>query len=87
MTTLILTLTNPNQVATLMYDSAQDTATSVEAYRDSLSRGARALVGPSYSSIAKYLALLGGIDQVCGYILSDPGLSFRGYPILCPACG
>ena len=70
MTTLILTY--PNQVATLMYDSAQDTATSVEAYRDSLSRGARALVGPMYSSVAKYLALLGGIDQVCPRVAIYP---------------
>ena len=66
-------------VATLMYDSAEEPATSVKAYRDGLSRGARALVGPSYSSIAAYLALLGGIDQVpvCSYWASSPSLSSR----------
>ena len=61
-----------------MYDSGEDAATSVRAYRDGLSRGARALVGPSYSSISKNLALLGGIDQVCLW-LSYP---IQGYPIL-----
>lgn len=63
--------------ATLMYDSAEEPATSVKAYRAGLSRGARALVGPSYSSIAAYLALLGGIDQVpvCSYWASSPSLS------------
>ena len=70
-----------------MYDSGEDAATSVRAYRDSLSRGARALVGPSYSSITKNLALLGGIDQVPVAILSYPGLSYpiQGYPTLSKA--
>jgi hypothetical protein len=70
-----------------MYNSSTaEAATSVIAYRDSLRRGARAVVGPPYSSIAKYLALLGGIDQVrmCGYpILSSypayPGHSYPGH--------
>ena len=67
-----------------MYDSGEDAATSVRAYRDSLSRGARALVGPSYSSVAKNLALLGGIDQVSLWGLSYPSSSYpiQGYPIL-----
>ena len=40
----------PNQVATLLYDTANEAATAVKAYRDSLSRGARAIVGPAYSA-------------------------------------
>jgi len=42
-----------------------------------LSRGARAIVGPAYSSLARYLALLGGLDQVpiCSYWASSPSLS------------
>ena len=69
-----------------MYDSGEDAATSVRAYRDSLSRGARALVGPSYSSITKNLALLGGIDQARLWGLSYPILSrvILLYPRLCP---
>ena len=69
-----------------MYDSGEDAATSVRAYRDSLSRGARALVGPSYSSITKNLGLLGGIDQARLWGLSYPILSrvILLYPRLCP---
>jgi hypothetical protein len=74
-----------------MYNSSTaEAATSVIAYRDSLRRGARAVVGPPYSSIAKYLALLGGIDQVrfaCVAIPSYPpiqpiqGIPIQGIPI------
>ena len=40
----------PNQVATLLYDTANEAATAVKAYRDSLSRGARAIVGGGNSA-------------------------------------
>ena len=75
--TLSSLVSGGSTVETLMYDSAEDAATSVKAYRAGLSQGARALVGPSYSSIAAHLALLGGIDQVpmCSYWASSPSLS------------
>ena len=62
-----------------MYDEADEAATSVKAYRAGLSRGARALVGPSFSSIAAYLAMLSGIDQVpmCSFWASSPSLSSK----------
>jgi len=75
-------LVGGSKVDTLMYNSSTaEAATSVIAYRDSLRRGARAVVGPPYSSIAKYLALLGGIDQVpmCSYWASAPSLSDHAY--------
>ena len=82
----------PNQVATLLYDTANEAATAVKAYRDSLSRGARAIVGPAYSAqtrlalcVLSYPIHAHHTRLLYTLVCLPPTLTPNPYQVPCPA--